>query len=483
VSTSTSYSVPTPQVATPAIKPGQATAASGSRPARPGFEGYQDQLIHSWAAILTVLGFSLYPLFFVLDLFIMPPDSGLLPRFAVYRGAVTVEMLLHFFIIRRTRPTRYSYLHGYVITLVAAGMIVQMTKDLGGFGSPYYAGINLVIVGVNLLLPWKPIHSVLNGLMALAMYVIYNALLQPDFESQSLINNLYFMGATIVIAVAISSAKTRLIEQEFRLRAELLDANVRLDRSRQDLKAARDALWSEMEVAQRIQTALLPRNGRLGPYEVAAVMRPATEVGGDYYDMIETAAGEHWVNIGDVSGHGVESGLVMMMTQTSILSTVNQQPGLSPSKVFGSVNRVLHENISRLSTNRYMTLNVIRLDGDRLVMAGKHQDVLVWRAATSAVETVTNEGCWIGMVRDTEGLVEDLSLDLGKGDVVLLFTDGVTEATAESGEMYGQDRLVASFGRVAGQPLEQALDALLRDVQGFASRQEDDITLLLIRKV
>ncbi len=461
--------------------------AAGSRPAMPvrspaeasGFIEYRNALLHSWMGTLTILGFTLIPLFIVLDFFTMPAE--LLRRFAWYRGTVTAAVLVQLFVIRRTRPSRWSFLHGYVFTVMTGGMIVRMTKDLGGFDSAYYAGLNLVIVAVNLLLPWRGIHSAANGLIVVAMYVTYDALFGGPFTSSILVNNLYFMGGTVVIATAINYTKHKLIEQEYYLRAELLDANVRLDRSRQDLKSARDALWSEMEVAQRIQTALLPRNRRLGPYEVAAVMRPATEVGGDYYDLIETDSGERWVNIGDVSGHGVESGLVMMMTQTSILSAVTQQPGMAPSAVFGSVNRVLHENISRLNTSRYMTLNVIRLDEDKLVVAGKHQDVLVWRAAARKVETVANQGCWIGMVPNTEGLVDDLEVKLETGDVVLLFTDGVTEATSQSGDMYGQERLEAAFARVASQPLESALEELLQEVQGFSAKQEDDITLMLVR--
>jgi phosphoserine phosphatase RsbU/P len=446
----------------------------------PGFIAYRNGLIHAWVGTTAALGFSLVPLFFVLDIFTMPAE--LLVRFAWYRGMTTLLVLIQYFIIKRTRPSRWSYLHGYLFSVLVGGMIVQMTKDLGGFSSAYYAGLNLVIVAVNLLLPWRAIHSAVNGGIVLAMYVAYDALFGGPFTASELVNNLYFMGATVVICTAINYTKHQLIAQEYHLRADLLDANVRLDRSRADLKAARDALWGEMEVAKRIQTALLPRNQRLGTYEVAALMVPAAEVGGDYYDMIETEAGEHWVNIGDVSGHGVESGLVMMMTQTSILSTVTQQPGLSPSAVFRAVNTVLRENISRLKTNRYMTLNVVRLGQDRLVMAGKHQDVLVWRARTRSVDTVVNQGCWIGMVKDTRGVVDDLALELHPGDVVLLFTDGVTEATAASGEMYGQDRLAAALERFATQPLEAALEGLLQDVRSFASQQDDDITLMLIRR-
>jgi len=466
-----------PPTEVPALPP---SSRRGKALETDGFIAYRTKLIHAWVGTTAALGFSLVPLFFVLDVFTMPPH--LLPRFAWYHGTVTVVTLIQFFVIKRTRPSPWSYLHGYLFSVVVGGMIVQMTVDLGGFSSSYYAGLNLVIVAVNLLLPWRAIHSAVNGGIVLAMYVAYDAIFGGEFTSSQLVNNLYFMGATIVICTAINYTKHQLIAQEYHLRADLLDANVRLDRSREDLKAARDALCGEMEVAKRIQTALLPRNQRLGPYEVAALMVPAEEVGGDYYDMIETDAGEHWVNIGDVSGHGVESGLVMMMTQTSILSAVTQQPGLAPSAVFRSVNAVLRENISRLKTNKYMTLNVVRLDQDRLVMAGKHQDVLVWRAKTRSVDTVVNHGCWIGMVKDTRGVVDDLELELHPGDLVLLFTDGVTEAASPGGEMYGQDRLAAALERAATQPLESALEGLLQDVRAFAAKQDDDITVMLIRR-
>jgi phosphoserine phosphatase RsbU/P len=340
-----------------------------------------------------------------------------------------------------------------------------------------------VIIAVNLLLPWRAVHSAINGALVIAMYLIANAAWGGDFDTSVLINNVYFLGATVVIAVAINHLKHRLIEQEFHLRAELLDTNRHLDTSRLELKAARDALWGEMEIAKRIQTALLPKNRRLGAYDTVALMLPADEVGGDYYDLIETADGERWVAVGDVSGHGVESGLVMMMTQTSILSLVTRTPGLAPSAVFRSVNTVLRENISRLGVSRYMTLNVVRVHDDRLVLAGKHQDILIHRKATGRVETVTNEGSWVGVVADTQGFVEDQEIPVGRGDLILLFTDGVTEATAPSGEMFGQDRLERALARIAELALEDGLESLRAEVMAFQGKQDDDITLLLMRNV
>lgn len=447
---------------------------------RTAFQGYRDGLVHSWSRTLAALSASINALFLFLDSFIMPPE--LLGRFAVYRALVTAVMLLQFFILGRTRPSRWSNANGYVTTVLFSVMITWMTVDLGGFDSPYYAGLNLVVVGVNLMLPWRALHSGINGFAVLVIYAGINSIFGGPFHTTALVSNLYFLCSTVVVAVAISAVRHDLIENEFRLRAELVQANAELDRSRRELKTARDALWGEMEVAKRIQTALLPEDRRLGAYDVAARMLPAAEVGGDYYDIIDAGEGQRWVAIGDVSGHGVESGLVMMMTQTSILTLVLDRPDAAPAEVFSAVNRVLLENISRLGASRYMTLNVVKLAAEGLVLAGKHQDVLVWRRAVQRVETISNEGCWIGVVLDTRGRVSDQFIPMSPGDVALFYTDGATEAADAGRVMFGDARLAEALARVAERPLPEALEALFADIAAFQAVQDDDVTLMLVRR-
>jgi serine phosphatase RsbU (regulator of sigma subunit) len=238
-----------------------------------------------------------------------------------------------------------------------------------------------------------------------------------------------------------------------------------------------------MEVAQRIQTALLPKNRRLGFYEAEATMRPAEEVGGDYYDFIETKHGEHWVTVGDVSGHGVESGLVMMMAQTTITTLVNDLKDRKPSDVFVHTNQVIRENVSRLGGTRYMTLNIVHLERDRMTIAGKHQDVLVWRAHQDRVETISNNGTWIGVVDEVRGTVEDQEIPVRIGDWILLYTDGITEAINERGELYGEDRLRRAFARVAGKTtLPRAVAEILDEVRQYAKTVDDDQTVVLLRR-
>jgi hypothetical protein len=174
----------------------------------------------------------------------MPTE--LLRRFAVYRGVVTAAALGQWLVLRVTRPSRWSFVHGYVFSALVSGMIVKMTVDLGGFDTPYYAGLMLVSFPVNVMLPWRAVHSAINGLVTVAMYVAANLVWGGPFSPQALINNLYFLVSTVVVAVAMSHTRYRLIHREFYLRADLEDLNASLARSRAELRAARDRLWSEM---------------------------------------------------------------------------------------------------------------------------------------------------------------------------------------------------------------------------------------------
>lgn len=448
--------------------------------AEPSFARHHQALLHRWCGTVAMLGALVVPLFLPLDWLALP--AAQFDRFLRYRAFLTAALAAQLIVVRLTRPGRLSVVHGYVFALLVSSVTSWMTVELGGFDSAYYMGLELA-VAANLLLPWRPLHAGLNSLLVVAVYVVVNVVFGGPFHASVLLNNLFFLGAAAVTALLTAGVRFRLVQGEHAARTGLIGANAELERSRAELKAARDALWGEMEVAKRIQTALLPADRRVGPYQIAARMVPAAAVGGDYYDIVDAGEGRHWIAIGDVSGHGVESGLVMMMTQTSILSLVRERPSRTPAEVFREVNGVLWQNISRMHANRYMTLNVVRLEADGLTLAGKHQDLLVWRRGRG-VEAISNEGCWIGLVPDSGPHVRDSFVPLGPGDLALFFTDGATETRDGAGQMFGEERLAASLARVAGLPLEDALAAIFADLTAFrAGEPDDDVTLLLVRRL
>lgn len=431
------------------------------------FEPYLNSIIHEWLKTLTTLGFTLVPAFFILDYFTMPKE--LLPRFGFYRLLSTIILLIQYFIIRSTKPNNSSYYHGYFVSINVGGIIALMTVDLGGFNSSYYAGLNLVIIAVNLLLPWKAIHSAINSILIISMYVFFNLVTGSGYEPAVLINNLFFLFSTAIIAVSINHVRHKLVKKEFFLLVEL--------------KKARDALWSEMELAKRIQTALLPDKQKIKGYEVAAAMSPAVEVGGDYYDIIETMKGDKWITMGDVSGHGFDSGLVMMMAQTSILSMVSNGHVYQPSTILSSVNSVIRENLARLGSDHYMTMMAINLNDKHMTVAGKHQDIIIYRSSLNKTEVVSTTGTWLGISDDIEKHLQDVSIDVHDRDIVLLFTDGITEATDRDGEMYGQERLEQALNQYADLPVGKILDKIFDDVNSFQEEQLDDMTLVVIKRL
>jgi len=408
------------------------------------FDQFLNSIIHDWLKTLTILVITLVPLFFILDYFIVPKD--LLKQVGIYRAIATFIVIIQYVIIR----------------------LVLMTRDLGGFYSSYYAGLNLVIIGVNLLLPWRAKHSAMNSGIIILMYISVNLIVISDYRTNHLINNLFFLCATSVIAVSINYVKHLLIKKEFYLMCEL--------------KTARDSIWSEMELAKRIQTALLPDNQKLKGYDISATMIPATEVGGDYYDIIETPKGDKWVTIGDVSGHGVDSGLIMMMAQTSILSKVNNNGSCGPSELLSSINGIIRENISRLGSDHYMTMMALRLDQSEMTVAGKHQDLIIYRAALNKIESVIIPGTWLGITDDIKESLPEVTVEINTGDIVLLFTDGLTEATNAAGEMFDQAGLEQALNKYADLPVRKLRDKVIEEVMSYQEKQSDDMTLVVIKK-
>jgi PAS domain S-box-containing protein len=238
----------------------------------------------------------------------------------------------------------------------------------------------------------------------------------------------------------------------------------------------------ELEIARRVQTTIVPTDLRAEGLEVGAVMVPASEVGGDYYDVVPAADG-CWLAIGDVSGHGLVAGLVMLMAQSALASLLVAQPAAAPREVVTMLNRVLHDNIrTRLRHDDHMTFTLLRFTRDgRVVFAGAHEDLLVYRRATGRVEVVRPVGTWLGARRDIGPVTVDTTLELADGDVLVLYTDGLTEARNAAGEPFDLPRLAAAVERHGAAPARDLCVALLAEVRAFMARQDDDITLLVAR--
>jgi sigma-B regulation protein RsbU (phosphoserine phosphatase) len=256
--------------------------------------------------------------------------------------------------------------------------------------------------------------------------------------------------------------------------AEVARSHVELQRT--------EALRREVQIAHRIQTAILPNSPAVPGYEVAARMLPAEDVGGDLYDIL-AFPGTFWVLVGDVSGHGINSGLVMMMAQAAAYGTIADDPGRDPREVVSAVNRVVHENVrKRMGRDDYMTLMAARhMGGGRFLAAGAHQPVFVARQG-GVVDVIEPAGPWMGLAADLSSKVVTYEFQLQPGDAVCFITDGVVEAQDASGALYGEDRLIEVLRAERPPSAAELLTRVFQEVEGFAATQEDDITVVVLRR-
>lgn len=247
--------------------------------------------------------------------------------------------------------------------------------------------------------------------------------------------------------------------------------------------AVRDAkLQEELEIARRVQTSILPRDLRLPGMTIAARMKPADDVGGDYYDV--RAIGDGGViTIGDVSGHGLDAGIVMLMMQSAASALCTAKPNATPAELLVLLNKVIYDNVaSRLQRSEYVTLSVLRVAANGTVLfAGAHQDIIVLRAATKRCERIATPGAWLGIRDDIVSISRDHSLKLQPGDTMVLFTDGIIEASDASEELFDLTRMIQAIEELPDGSPEAIVDRIFQRVREFTDRQDDDMTALVAR--
>jgi len=247
-------------------------------------------------------------------------------------------------------------------------------------------------------------------------------------------------------------------------------------------KAERERMEKEMRVAARIQTGVLPRNPRVPGLDISAFMQPATEVGGDYYDVVAADDG-CWIAIGDVAGHGLTAGLVMLMVQSAVSALARQNPAASPREILPTANDVLFDNIrQRMLLDEHITMTLLRYhQSGHVVFCGAHEEILICRAQDGRVDAVSSTGPWLGAGSEIRGVVEERTCRLGAGDVMVLYTDGITEAKNRDGELFGIERLMKALGRQHGRSVEAIRDAIVAEVRSWMAVQDDDLTLFVAR--
>ena len=240
-------------------------------------------------------------------------------------------------------------------------------------------------------------------------------------------------------------------------------------------------LTQSLELARKVQTGLLPIGvPRVPGLDLAGWSQACLAAGGDYYDFIPVSDSKLAVVVGDVAGHGLGSALVMATARGALLSLVDAIS--DPTEVMYRLNNVLRNDAA---TKLFMTMFYGVIDTDRMTLqyvnAG-HEAPILYRPSTEEFPAIKTTGMALGFFGDSRYQLSD-PIRLEEGDILLLYTDGVSEALDLKGERFGRERLKTLLREGRDDPAEDLVQ-LVREALVFHAGEgvaEDDITIAVMK--
>ncbi len=278
--------------------------------------------------------------------------------------------------------------------------------------------------------------------------------------------------------------------------ATTLDATRLKLKDAQEKLVASERLARELEIAREIQMTLLPKETPvMDTVEVGALYRAASQVGGDLYDFFWVSEEELGFVIADVSGKGVPGSMVMTMAKAVIrakavksdapMHTLPSGLGGEPGSVIRKTNRMLYQDMKKgmFITANYGILNVNTLEF-KFVSAG-HNDTFVYNSFSGDIREYNPKGIAMGLDRGSifDTILQEESIMLSSGDLLIQYTDGISEAMNEEGDEFGEERLKEAIRQFASQGVNEFLTSLDQQLRGFTKgfAQNDDITAVAIK--
>ncbi|WP_333276839.1 MULTISPECIES: PP2C family protein-serine/threonine phosphatase [unclassified Microcoleus] len=266
----------------------------------------------------------------------------------------------------------------------------------------------------------------------------------------------------------------------------LVGANQKITVLNDRLKAENMRMSAELDVTRKIQQMLLPKDRELNEViglDIAGFMEAADEVGGDYYDVLQHE-GRVKIGIGDVTGHGLESGVLMIMVQTAVRTLLAYNEP-DPVRFFTAINSVIYDNVQRMKSDKNASLALLDYQQGMLKLSGQHEEMIVVRCngCVERFDTI-DLGFPIGLDADIAEFVAEKIVQLYSGDVVVLYTDGITEAKNMEKLLYGLERLIEVIEINWQRSPAEIRDAVIKDVRWHIGEQKvfDDITLLVLKQ-
>ncbi|MCV6637205.1 SpoIIE family protein phosphatase [Candidatus Albibeggiatoa sp. nov. NOAA] len=267
---------------------------------------------------------------------------------------------------------------------------------------------------------------------------------------------------------------------------DLEQANAEIQALNQYLQQENVRMGTELDITRQLQKMVLPRRTELEQMQdldISVYMQPATEVGGDYYDIIEYGDTIK-VAIGDVTGHGLTSGVLMLMVQSAV-RTLFMNDMCNPEVCLNIINRTIYNNVQRMQIDKNLSLVLLGYQYGHVEFVGQHEEVLIVRRDGTIERFDTIDlGFPVGLEENIEAFVHRAEVDLDQGDGIILYTDGITEAENKHKQFYGSERLCKMISEHWSLSAKKIQQLIIQDVKHHIADHKvyDDLTLLVIKR-
>lgn len=365
-----------------------------------------------------------------------------------------------------------------------------------GLGAGLIGGVHRYFLGGFVCIPCS-LSTVIAGLLGGAIYLLKKGKFVTVWQAIlfSIFMELLHMGLTLllakpfdqalgvvkevilpmVVANALGIAVFALI-----IRNLIIERKTAADKETLKLELARTEY--EMETARGIQQSFLPESPpQIEGFELSALNLPARQVGGDFYDFIPVSEGKWGIIIADVSGKGVPAALFMALSRTLVRVNVADNP--TASQAMQKANHMISQETKM---GMFVTLFYAVLTPEKKLLhyvnAG-HNPPFVVKEDSGDVILLRASGIAMGVIDDV--LLEEKVIELGSNDIVVFYTDGITEAINRKSEQFGEKRLIETINRYAALPPKDLISRVKDEVFAFAQDQPqfDDFTLVILKAI
>ena len=360
---------------------------------------------------------------------------------------------------------KYQYLTNFAIALTFTFCIFILVKALREKRS----GAWILMIGVQILTLGMTLSLTSNlGIISLGgMFSLFAELM-------------IILGVPIAVSVFLArnfartnrDLKTQLLQVE-----TLSQQKIEHERASAELRAENERRMKELEEARQLQLSMLPTKlPKIAGLEIAAYMKPATEVGGDYYDFHEGIDGTLTIAVGDATGHGLKAGSVVTATK-SLFNAFAEQKDIP--NIFTQTSGALKKmNLRGL----FMAMAMLKIkDGAMTLCVAGMPSVLIYRAANQTVEEVSLRAMPLGSITKTK--YQEREILLLSGDCVVLMSDGFPEMFNAENEMLGFEKAAEVLPQIANLSSQEIINYLAKTGETWANGrpQDDDVTFVVLK--